>query len=68
MLGKPKYTLGENVVFMCNGTQKSGRISIINAYGTFEQGDEVSYDIYSPEENMLYKHVIEMEDFCCGSR
>ena len=34
----------------------TGVIEIIDKYGTFEQHDEPSYDIYRKEDNALYKH------------
>lgn len=34
-------------------------IQIVDAYGTFEQDDEPSYDICVEEENCLYKHIRE---------
>lgn len=55
MLGKPKYTYGDIVEFDCNG-KKTGVVAIIDKYGTFEQNEEVSYDILNKEENMLYKN------------
>ncbi len=59
MLEKPIYKLGGRVVFNCNKKQNTGVIRIIDAYGTFMQDEEVSYDIYVEEENMLYKHILE---------
>lgn len=59
MLGKPKYSRGQTVEFEINGRTVKGKVEIIDAHGTFEQNEEVSYDIYSEEENMLYKHIRE---------
>lgn len=59
MLGKPLYSRGQSVEFESNGKTVKGKIEIIDKYGTFEQNEEVSYDIYSEEENMLYKHIRE---------
>lgn len=39
----------------------TGTITGVDAYGTFEQGEEPSYDIYCENNNMLYKHIIESE-------
>lgn len=36
-------------------------IEIIDAFGTFEDNSDVSYDIMVAEENCLYKHI--REDF-----
>ena len=62
MLGKPKYKLGDMVNFIWdNKDEKAGKIHIIDPYGTFEQHDEVSYDIMDEKNNSLYKHVLESE-------
>ena len=61
MIGKPKYKREDNVTFIFNGVEKSGVIYIVDSYGTFEQNEEPSYDIYSPLENCLFKHVRESE-------
>ena len=61
MLGKPKFKYGDLVSFdlIIEGTKTTitGTIYIIDAYGTFEDSSDVSYDIMS--ENCLYKHVRE---------
>lgn len=59
MIGKPEYTLRQAVEFTISGKTVKGEIRVIDKYGTFEQNEEVSYDIFSPEENMLYKHIKE---------
>lgn len=59
MIGEPKYTLDQTVEFEINGRTVKGRIMIIDRYGTLEQNEEVSYDILSTEENVLYKHIRE---------
>lgn len=59
MIGKPKYTIRQAVEFTVSEKTVKGEIWIIDKYGTFEQNEEVSYDIFSPEENMLYKHIRE---------
>ena len=61
MIGKPKYKRDDNVTFIFNGTEKSGVIYIVDSYGTFGQSEEPSYDIYSPLENCLFKHIRESE-------
>lgn len=66
-LGKPKYKIGEEVCFVCGkeGNQEAkGRICIIDAYGTWEQQEEVSYDILGsrseePDRRVLFKHIRE---------
>lgn len=59
MIGKPKYNINQEVTFNYNGQIKTGVICIIDSYGTFEQHEEVSYDILVKDENCLYKHVCE---------
>lgn len=56
MLGKPKYKRGDIVTFIHDNTKKTGYVYIVDAYGTFEQDEEPSYDIMIEEENCLYKH------------
>ena len=59
MLGKPKHKYEDKVSFEFNGQIKIGVVYIVDAWGTFEQNEEPSYDILVEEENMLYKHVRE---------
>lgn len=47
------------VVFKIGDDEKCGMIQIVDAYGTFEQEDEPSYDICVEEENCIYKHIRE---------
>ena len=56
ILGKPKFTRGDYVEFEARGEIKRGKIYIVDAFGTFEQMEEPSYDIIVEEENCLYKH------------
>lgn len=51
------YDYGEPVLFDYYHTLKIGNVWIIDAHGTFDQNEEVSYDIYVEEENCIYKHV-----------
>ena len=68
-LGKPKYKVGEEVYFVWGKDKKQeakGRICIIDAYGTWEQQKEVSYDILGskseePDKRTLFKHIKESE-------
>lgn len=60
-LGHPLYKHGETVKFRLQGGEKIGRILIVDAYGTFDQGEEPSYDIMVDEERCLYKHIVESE-------
>ena len=67
MLGKPKFNYDDYVKFTVDGVEVIGQIYVIDAYGTFEQNEEVSYDIMvenSPHmggEPCLYKHIRESE-------
>jgi hypothetical protein len=60
-IGKPKYKYQDKVSFKINDKTVEGSIYIIDAYGTFENPNEVSYDILSESENTLYKHIPESE-------
>ncbi len=57
----PKYKLNDIVSFEYYGKSLRGRISVVDAYGTFEQQEEASYDILVDGEPSwtLYKHVRE---------
>ena len=51
------YKIGDKVDFDCCDTIKSGKIFIVDRYGTFERPGVVSYDIDCESEDILYKHV-----------
>lgn len=61
MLGKPKFIYGDKVKFLCEREAKIGIIQIVDAYGTFFQNMEPSYDIMVGvgEKRCLYKHINE---------
>lgn len=68
MLGKPKYTYGDLVQFKISfdadqpPVVKTGKIVIIDRWGTWEQDQDVSYDIMvadDGERGTLYKHFTE---------
>lgn len=65
MIGKPKYKLEDKVSFkLSNNKQLTGNITIIDAYGTFEQNKDVSYDILVQAcdeypNGCLFKHIPE---------
>lgn len=65
MLGKPNYNYGDKVKFTINGKEVIGQVEIIDRFGTFEQNEEVSYDIMADETNpitnspCLFKHIRE---------
>ena len=63
VLGKPKYKWGDAVTFAWGNLTYQGVIEIVDAYGTFGQNKEPSYDICvdDPEIGGLYKHVRESE-------
>ena len=61
-LGKPKYRNGDHVYIRNrNNVPTEGIVEIVDAYGTFEQKDEPSYDVYIEGENCLYKHIMESQ-------
>ena len=55
----PRYQRGDKVRFKVgDNATYVGVIEIIDAYGTFEQDEEPSYDILVQEEHKcLYKHI-----------
>lgn len=55
------YHRQDLVMFLLQKELKIGVVWIVDAYGTFEQNEEVSYDIYVEEENCLYKHIRQSE-------
>lgn len=59
MIGKPKYRRNQKVWFTVDQKTVKGKISFIDKFGTFDQSDEVSYDIFSVENDTLYKHIPE---------
>jgi hypothetical protein len=68
MIGKPIYKIGDKVSFWFKeGDEKvtlEGEVYIVDAYGTFEQNEEPSYDImveksHFRDEPCLYKHIRE---------
>lgn len=59
MIGKPLFRLNDLVEFIFGEKNLVGTIAVVDAYGTFFQSEEPSYDIFVQEENMLYKHVQE---------
>lgn len=61
VLGNPKYSFGDLLEFKTQhmSEAKRGRVEIVDAWGTFEQNSQPSYDIYVSEENCLYKHIVE---------
>lgn len=61
MIGQPKYKEGQVVKFAIAGENKEGIIGVVDAYGTFEDESDVSYDILVSDENCFYKHI--REDF-----
>ena len=64
MIGKPKYKIGDKVSFKLEDTIYTGYVHIVDAYGTFENSSDVSYDImienWGPKkEKCLFKHINE---------
>lgn len=72
MVGKPKYKYEDKVGFWLKPYQEPekkffvGTVYIVDAYGTFEQNEEPSYDIMVEDFNgtgrpCLVKHIRESE-------
>lgn len=59
VIGHPAYLRDEEVAFRIGETDRYGKIEVVDEYGTFEQSEEPSYDMYVQEENCLYKHIKE---------
>lgn len=67
MIGKPKYNSCDKVMFKIKEDGEwiflNGEIYIVDAYGTWEQSEEPSYDIMVEGSPMgvpcLYKHIRE---------
>lgn len=63
MIGKPKFDYDDRVCFDVefDGKQvtKTGVVAIIDAYGTFFDDSDVSYDIFVEDMNTLFKHISE---------
>ena len=62
-LGKPKFDYDDFVSFEIDGERIRGYVFIIDAYGTFGQNDEPSYDIMASHtkygDKCLFKHIRE---------
>ena len=59
MVGNPKFKCGDKIQVTLQDEIFEGVIYIVDAYGTFENPDEVSYDVLSESDNILYKHIPE---------
>ena len=61
VIGKPKFDYNDEVFFEIDGKKIIGNIYIIDAYGTFFDPSDVSYDIITGEgdDKILYKHISE---------
>lgn len=64
MIGEPKFNYKDRVYFHIEGEDNKlkkvyGEIYIIDKYGTFFDDSDVSYDVYVPEHDALYKHIPE---------
>ena len=66
MIGRPKYKVGDKVVFRFPDFENNaikdveGIVAIVDSYGTFFDQSDVSYDILDKKQNMLFKHVKEI--------
>jgi hypothetical protein len=56
---KPKYKIGDKVTFVLENEKFSGEVYIVDANGTWDNPNEVSYDVLVDDENgsCLYKHI-----------
>lgn len=63
MIGQPKFKIKDLVEFSFNGSKRFGTIIIVDAFGTFRQSDEVSYDIIDLDRMVMCKHVVESDIF-----
>ena len=64
MKGKPKYNIGDKVQFTLEEGTFYGEVYIVDAYGTWDDPNDVSYDIlvnnWGPKkEECLFKHITE---------
>ncbi len=64
MKGKPKYKIGDKVQFTLEEGTFYGEVYIVDAYGTWDNPNDVSYDImvnnWGPKkEECLFKHITE---------
>ena len=65
MIGRPRYTYGDSVCFAItiDGEKNvfEGTVEMVDAYGTFEQNEEPSYDIMVNAHDVpcLFKHIRE---------
>ena len=69
MIGYPKYNYDDlvefDVVYKNNTYTLQGKIYIVDKYGTFEQNNDVSYDIMVNKSSLhnngpcIFKHIIE---------
>lgn len=63
MKGQPKYKYGDRVIFEVefeNGPKEiEGAIGIVDAYGTFFDPSDASYDIFDMDGYILFKHIRE---------
>ena len=64
MKGKPKYKIGDKVQFTLEEGTFYGEVYIVDAYGTWDNPNDSSYDImvdnWGPrKEECLFKHIIE---------
>ena len=67
MIGRPQYTYGDSVRFaiIIDGEKNifEGTVEMVDAYGTFEQNEEPSYDIMVEAHGhgapCLFKHIRE---------
>lgn len=59
IIGRPRYNYKDTVQFSCGDEQYTGTICVVDAWGTFEQNEEPSYDILVSD--CIYKHIRESQ-------
>ena len=59
--GRPKYRCEDMVRIKWDDIEKVGKVCKVDAFGTFEQKEEPSYDILVEEDNCIYKHICESD-------
>lgn len=53
------YKIGDFVSFIYERKIVTGRIVVVDYFGTTEQQKEPSYDIFDNENNITYKHIVQ---------
>jgi len=54
------YERNDIVKFLYEGDIKKGIVTSVDRYLFGEMSEQIDYDVYSEEENILYKHINEL--------